>query len=465
MKVLRYVGDNRVCDATNYTNTLNSENRLVIDNISSEYNTICKLTLNQKPLQVNLNPDVRDLLDLASLIYIADEHVDRSVQQDGWARNFEIIFPVYDVDRWSKVESELVEMLKFLSGDRFSFYWEQRGTLRLYGKHRLKVPRGYYDVVCLFSGGVDSLYGAYALLQEGLKVLLVGHHADTVTPSAQKTIFDQLQARFGDNVALIQFSVSRSKRQDPKFPFPDKVETSHRPRSFLFLVAAIAIANTAEIDSIYIPENGLIALNIPLQISRLGTLSTRTAHPHFLSSFIDVVSILGLYSGNVMNPFLYKSKTDMLLESDSVLRQLTRETVSCAHPDVYRWLAAKNVRHCGYCVPCIYRRAAFLEAAIDSPDDYLFDIFNDYLSLSSTTRVDFATLVRFAKQVMSSSPGKLELMIMSQGAFSANIGAKIGPFEVDDYSLWANMISRWAETFLNQLQEKCSDGIKQNLRL
>ena len=57
---------------------------------------------------------------------------------------------------------------------------------------------------------------------------------------------------------------------------------------------------------------GLSRLNSSLQISRVGSLSTRTAHPIFLKNFLDLLRSLGIYEGTIRNPFLYESGTDML---------------------------------------------------------------------------------------------------------------------------------------------------------
>src|SRR5262249_34675144 len=151
-----------------------------------------------------------------------------------------------------------------------------------------------------------------------------------------------------------QCRVARSKNVKPAFVLPPKVEDSHRPRSFLFLSLAVAIARVTNITHVYIPENGLIALNPPLQVSRIGSHSTRTAHPVFLTRFLKFLRSANLFEGTIQNPFLYLSKTDMLRGLDPSLIPLVTRSVSCSHPSRYH---DEGVRHCGYCVPCMYRRA------------------------------------------------------------------------------------------------------------
>ena len=124
--------------------------------------------------------------------------------------------------------------------------------------------------------------------------------------------FSSLREEFGRSVVLVQCHVSRSHRPTATYTLSEKREESHRPRSFLFLTTAVGVATLAGVNEIYIPENGLIALNAPLGVSRSGTLSTRTVPPRFLVDFVNLVNELGIYEGTLANPYLLKSKTDML---------------------------------------------------------------------------------------------------------------------------------------------------------
>jgi hypothetical protein len=116
-----------------------------------------------------------------------------------------------------------------------------------------------------------------------------------------------------------------------------------------------------------IPENGLISINPPLTPRRIGSLSTRTTHPHFIAELQHVFDAVGL-KVRLTNPYGHKTKGEMLGE--------------CSHPDLrrlahYSYSCGKGKRlnqQCGRCVPCLIRRAAFLRAGIadntpyDEPD-------------------------------------------------------------------------------------------------
>jgi 7-cyano-7-deazaguanine synthase in queuosine biosynthesis len=362
-----------------------------------------------------------------------------------------------DPARWDAATSSLTGCLRKLSGDEITFTWPARSKITGLGSHRAKLPRGF-DAVCLFSGGVDSLLGAFRLVSDGKKVLLVGHQADGTAASAQTQLAAALRQNFPKQVALIQCRVSRGWTASPRFPLPEKCEDTHRPRSFLFLGVAIAVANAAGIGDIYIPENGLIALNPPLQISRIGSLSTRTAHPIFLTRFLDFLQGARLYAGSIRNPFLYQSKTDMLRELDPALSQAVVRSVSCARPQRYK---DRGVRHCGYCVPCVYRRVSLMAAGLDRAGEYAFDVYNDLPSMTPTTQADFKALVQFAQRVTSATPATRDLIVLSHGYFPHDVGARIGPAPAPDYSPWSEMMLRWAGDFLDRLDALASSRTRE----
>jgi len=267
-------------------------------------NLTLDFTIDDQPLALPMSPVVRDLVDLAAMVYVADELSHRASATDGWTRTFDAVIPVRSPAVWRRGGPQLHEVLRFLSGDHYRFQWTATRTVSALRNHRATVPDGF-DTVCLFSGGADSLVGAYELLEGGRQVLLVGHQADGITASTQDRVMRFFKRRFEDRVAFIQARVARSPRAAPEFDLGAKVETTHRPRSFLFLALAIAAAAAADVEQIVIPENGLIALNPPLNVSRVGTLSTRTAHPRFIAGFAAWVRALRAFRGQLWNPFLY----------------------------------------------------------------------------------------------------------------------------------------------------------------
>ena len=97
---------------------------------------------------------------------------------------------------------------------------------------------------------------------------------------------------------------------------------------------------------------------------RIGALSTRTTHPHFLGLFQKILDTVGL-PVRVENPYALQTKGEMLSRclDQANLRVLASETVSCG-----KW--KRTYQQCGKCVPCVIRRASFHAAGMTDGTAY-----------------------------------------------------------------------------------------------
>jgi hypothetical protein len=140
-----------------------------------------------------------------------------------------------------------------------------------------------------------------------------------------------------------------------------------RSRSLLFVALGIAAADYLGAGTpLLIPENGTIALNVPLTPSRRGSCSTRTAHPFYLDRLQEWISGVGLNHA-IVNPLIGKTKGEAVLEcrNGALLNEVFRKSVSCAKTGhVVTWIN-RSANGCGRCMPCIYRRAALHVAGLD----------------------------------------------------------------------------------------------------
>lgn len=448
MAFVRFI-DGR-CSDPRYEQALSRDDYVKLDSSPKRGNVLVRFSQGGSPIHIPLTPAMRDLVDLAASIYVADELVPRVEATDHWSRILDLLVPVRTPSSWEAADDELRDCLGFVSGDSYRFTWCGYSSIVRWPTPRQRL-RGRFDAVCLFSGGMDSLLGAWTMLSEGKRLLLVGHQAEGTTASAQTEIAQALDQRFPGAVTFVQVRVSQAGGASPRHALPDLrgPEQTHRPRSFLFLSLAVALANAVGASLVVIPENGLIALNPPLQTSRTGSLSTRTAHPTFLRRFRDWLRAAQLFAGDVRNPFLYESKTDLLRREvigDDLLRRLLVRSVSCSRPFLYK---EKRVRHCGYCVPCLFRRASMFEAGLDSPSQYAFDVFTQLETMTAVTREDFNALVPFARGIVASTSLGLARVVLAHGAFPSDIGQEVGPHGATDYSPWTTMLRNWAEHFLS----------------
>ncbi|MEW6554353.1 MAG: Qat anti-phage system QueC-like protein QatC [Actinomycetota bacterium] len=322
-----------------------------------------------------------DLLRFGAVVHCADKLTSREATENGWEREISLSIPAMDPVQWQSATDTLTEALCFLSGDRWSLRFrescEQESGARV---------RQSCDAICLFSGGLDSLAGAIDLLEDGLSVCLVGHYDTGLTHGRQLELAEELGNHYGNKkVTLLQVFLRPSPRRDNQVePLPHVTEKSTRARSFLFIAMGLAVANTIG-DSIplYVPENGFIGINVPLTAARRGSLSTRTTHPFFLRRLEDAFAQLGIMN-TIRNPYRLKSKGEVIAESRNrgLLARLAPRTISCAHPEASRF-SGQPQGNCGYCYPCLIRRASLHHAHLDSAEGYAYDVLSEQGFVSS----------------------------------------------------------------------------------
>lgn len=309
-----------------------------------------------------------DLLIVAAHVHAADTRISRIEQsQDSWTREIRLVVPVSDPNRWQAVVVTLTRLLGFLTGDRWSIGFRSRPER--FGS--ITTPRNTlvpitFDTLSLFSGGLDSLIGAIDLLENGRIPLLISHAGESASSDAQNKLFAKLRNHY----TAIPFDRLRLP-----MVFENGLvegvgsENSTRGRSFLFF--ALGVFAGTGFDSNFVlrvPENGLIALNVPLDPLRLGSNSTRTTHPFYMARWNELLSELSV-DGRIENPYWDKTKGEMVSScaNGTLLHSCVDNSLSCSSPAKSRW-QGHGIEHCGYCLPCLIRRAA-LDAAWGSGHD------------------------------------------------------------------------------------------------
>ena len=337
--------------------------------------------LNVYPTEIGV-----DVLVLAALVHAADTRISRkSESQDGWTREIRLVVPVSDPDRWAEAESTFVRLLNFLTGDRWTLVFCARPHrfAALTSTHPSQLPTPPFEELVLFSGGLDSLIGAIDTLESGRNPLLISHAGEGATSAAQSTIFEALKAHYRGRA----FNRLRLQMAFPKdFVSGSARESTTRARSFLFF--ALGVFAGSGIDgrfTLKVSENGLIAINVPLDPLRLGALSTRTTHPFYIARWNDALTTLGI-NVHIDNPYWDKTKGEMVRSctNGALIRRLTSSSLSCASPVKGRWQGL-GIQHCGYCLPCLIRRAALLIGLRPERDPTVYTV-NDLNAHALNTR-------------------------------------------------------------------------------
>ena len=214
----------------------------------------------------------------------------------------------------------------------------------------------------LLSGGLDSLVGAIDIVgADGRNPYAVSQIA-----RGDKAKQQRFASAIGGGLPHLQLN-HNAKHQGGG-------DNSQRARSVVFLAYGVLVATAlaryrdgGEV-TLYVCENGFISLNPPLTGSRLGSLSTRTTHPYFFSLFQQLIHTAGIRV-QLTNPYQFRTKGEMLREcsDQALLRQHASFTTSCG-----RYLR-HGYKHCGRCLPCLIRRAAFHASSLPDGTPYVHE--------------------------------------------------------------------------------------------
>jgi len=349
----------------------------------------------------------RDLLTLASAIFATDLASKRD-EREAYIRTIQITIPVTNLRLFNSLKDLILSSLIVLSSDNWNIKFVRRNC----AEDNLKMAPEIDGRVLLFSGGLDSYAAATYLCNEKKDLFLVSHitHNNTVA-SSQLELKETIEKQLGKQLQRYAFRVGGRKLGDYYFPGDNEREDSQRTRSFLFLSLAALVAHRKGCTKIInIAENGQFAIHVPLSAARIGPFSTHTAHPEFIhhmqSFFRELFDKDNL---EIINPFLYKTKAEVVSMIPSKFRDGIEKSISC-------WKSSRvsSFNHCGECIPCLSRRVALevngIILAEYSRDILVGDIEN--LSYDNNGKRNLIDYLEFAYSFRGYSPRKKEdLMI------------------------------------------------------
>lgn len=305
--------------------------------------------------QPNFSPLLLDLMHAAMAAYTADVRVPRNRAYDQWTREIHLHLSVSDVAAWQAASQTLTRLLAFLTGDHWRVSVHPMTGPYVPPLKEIKVPKQVQpQSIALFSGGLDSFIGALDLLAAEPDAVLCGHYArGGGTSASQHDAINALHAHLGVEIPYVRYSVA------PKGGGNRASEITTRGRSIIFLATGACTALALGATRLVVPENGFISINVPLTPARLGSFSTKTTHPHLIALFQQLLDDLHL-DLDISVPYRTKTKRELLQDcvDQAGVNTALAHTVSCAHPGASRYQTKEAVLHCGYCFPCLIRRAA-----------------------------------------------------------------------------------------------------------
>ena len=325
-------------------------------------------------LNQRLPPLYADAIDIAVAAHCADRLALRGTGQHGWGRDLCLKIPVRCLAAWQSaaVRDTLFEVLQFLSQDRWQIDFDQKaGEFRQSEtqEHLFEPSEVQAVEVCLYSGGLDSFAGLATRVSEEPR----RHYLClSVTPNQrqkqrQREQLAFLHTEFATKVTHIP--VRYCLREAEKHP----QEPTRRTRGFLFGIIGGVTALMAGSNTLHLYENGVGAINLPLDGSQIGIDNSRSVHPITLQLLSRLLSLLSGQQFVIKNDCLHLTKAEMCRHPGvkRVSSEIAR-TFSCDGFPVRRHKLAQ----CGFCTSCLLRRQALEAAALADADgnDYGCDL-------------------------------------------------------------------------------------------
>ena len=212
-------------------------------------------------------------------------------------------------------------------------------------------------------------------------------------------------------------------QHQPPPQVPQVVGDHTQPQAHL--VGIFASTGLDKAVSLRVPENGLIALNVPLDQLRLGALSTRTTHPFYIARWNELLHILGMAT-QIENPYWDRTKGDMVASctNRNLLRRIIGDSMSCSSPTKGRW-TGHGSEHCGFCLPCLIRRAA-IRAGLGKDDPTTYTLADLTAQNLDTRRAEGRQVRSFQLAItrLKKEPRLASILIHKPGSLSSESAGK-----------------------------------------
>ncbi len=410
-----------------------------------------------------LNSLTKDLLEIAFIVYISDLYLKRNAD---YSRNLNIVIPVRHPDVWSQVSKQLTMTISFLARDNVNLNFTSKK------ERRDNIPS--FDVnenkcCCLFSGGVDSAAGVIWALNRELSPILVSYSPGNLS-GIQSTLVSQLERATNSHLPHLTISWQASRRKSGSYRLiRHQTDLLYQHlRSFFYLSLAYAIAMESGSKTVYMFENGPVAINPLLSESNINT---RTVHPKFLEYFHSLMQSVFNADIDIINPFIYKTKSQLIsyIKNQGIANEIIPYTSSC-----FSYARVKTCAHLldnydykgihdGDCLPCIIRRVAIVNGGVPAKyDEHLIDVFNifkppAFLRLpdrSLNTLVEIADLLRFCQCLLEMSINDLQYYFPDLYIYSPNL----------DCGKMVKTYQRYAAETINCFRNKSSARLSEVIR-
>jgi hypothetical protein len=274
-----------------------------------------------------------DLVVIMGSIYCADigKHAGSN------PRLLSIDIPIHNPSLWYYHKEQVEDLAHWVSGDTYELLFSQNKNAPF---KEYTLPINFQLPTTLFSGGLDSLAGAYHNFKCGLESDYIGFINKDEEHTHQKKI-----GGFYKNVFS---SVSKIHLiEKPKIP---KTHYTQATRSLLYIALAVANSHFNKSKDVYLYENGILSLNPEIS----GRFTTKTTHPKTLYKYNLLISSVG-FEIKVNHPFMFNTKGQIIHKMNNDFKGKIKQTFTCG---AGRSPGNSHKGQCGICVPFILRKVS-----------------------------------------------------------------------------------------------------------
>lgn len=284
-------------------------------------------------------------------------------------KKLNIVIPVFEPLKWNSISKEINQLANWVSGEQFNISFIQNKNAEFDNlSENFSLPLPNNNSVTLFSGGLDSLTGAFRNYKDGIKSDYLGFLNKSEEATYQKNLQRFYLDTFSTEVKLI-----------PK-PVHKKNHLVQSTRSLLYLALAIAKAYYNDSNDVYLYENGILSLNPEIN----NRFTTKTTHPKTIYLYKDILRKIDI-NIEINHPFIFSTKGEKINAMNEEFKKQISSTFTCGSGRLKR----QNVVHtgqCGVCIPCLLRKisiAAFENEKYDTTYFFNYGIKFDDIEHSS----------------------------------------------------------------------------------
>jgi hypothetical protein len=339
------------------------------------------------PYGHTLSPLLADLREIATAIAIADRLSRRPIKKRGanstgawrgWSRTFSLRIGVCRPEFWSNpaVLARLIDVATWMTEDTWNFSFA-RFNQREQQQSTLFVAPPSTGQVVLYSGGLDSFAGVATLLHRDptAQIMLLSAVHNRLLPVLDRQIL-LLRKAFPNHhiqhahLPFYRRSIQEIGQQLQGSNVHVREEISQRARGLLFWSNGVAEAWAMGATSVLSCENGIGALNLPMNWRQLGSQHSRATHPRTVMLINRLLETIPDLAIRCSLPFLFTTKAELcrILPTARLVAGCAA-TVSCdSFPQREKSPVPGTEIHCGTCTSCILRRQSLFAAGLAAED-------------------------------------------------------------------------------------------------